>query len=300
MQPSVFLGLAELAPELEIRFGEPMKNHTSFRVGGPAAALLLPKSVSELRAAASFLRREGIKHYVMGNGTNLLFPDEGYDGAVVKTSGVSAAAREGETSLCAECGASMASVAVFARKLSLSGLEFAHGIPGSVGGGVFMNAGAYGGEMAEVVSSVAWLDKDGRERESAGAQLGFAYRRSNFTEADIILSARFKLTPGDGEAIAARMAELSEKRRASQPLDKPSAGSAFKRPKTGYAAALIDEAGLKGLSVGGAQVSEKHAGFIINAGGATAEDIIRLMDAVREAVFKASGVELEPEIRVVR
>ncbi len=300
MQPSVFLGLAELAPELEIRFGEPMKNHTSFRVGGPAAALLLPKSVSELRAAASFLRREGIKHYVMGNGTNLLFPDEGYDGAVVKTAGVSAAEREGETLICAECGASMASVAVLARRACLAGFEFAHGIPGSVGGGVFMNAGAYGGEMAEVVSSAVWLDKDGREHESAGAELGFAYRHSNFTEADLILSARIRLRPGDGEAIAARMAELSEKRRASQPLDKPSAGSAFKRPKTGYAAALIDEAGLKGFRVGGAQVSEKHAGFVINAGGATAEDIIRLMDEVRAVVLKNSGVELEPEIRIIR
>ena len=200
----------------------------------------------------------------------------------------------------AGAGATLAATAVFAAEHSLAGLEFAHGIPGSVGGGTAMNAGAYGGELKDVIESVEFIDSDGEIKTLSAAELDFGYRRSAFTGTDrLVTSALFALSGGDGEQIRARMRELIEKRRASQPLDMPSAGSTFKRPKTGYAAALIDEAGLKGLRVGGAMVSTKHAGFVVNAGGATYSDVIELMREVRRRVYEFSGVLLEPEVKII-
>lgn len=287
-------------PELELRENEPMDRHTSFHTGGPARVMLLPGSAEELEAAVRAVIGLGAKHFIMGNGSNLLFPDDGYDGIVIKTTGVQDTASVGGGVIRAGCGALLSRTAAFAQKGSLAGMEFAHGIPGSLGGAVIMNAGAYGGEMADIVRRVTYLDAYGERREAGRGELGFAYRKSRFEPGETVLFAELELAPGDGEAILRRMAELAGKRRASQPLDMPSAGSAFKRPEGAYAAALIDAAGLKGLRVGGAQVSEKHAGFIVNAGGAKSRDVLELMDRVREEVLRHSGVELEPEIRVVR
>lgn len=299
MEQSLINDLRARFPGVELLENEPMKNHISFRLGGPAALLLQPGTAEEAAALLRFLRERGVPLFVMGNGTNLLFPDEGYDGAVVRTARL-AAITEAEGVVTAGCGALLSRLAVFARERGLTGLEFAHGIPGSLGGAVVMNAGAYGGEIKDAVLETLYLTREGETRLCRGAEHDFGYRHSRFSEGELVLEARLRLTPGDPEAIGAKMAELAAKRRASQPLDLPSAGSAFKRPQTGYAAALIDQAGLKGLRVGGAQVSEKHAGFIVNAGGATCADVLRLMELVRERVLADSGVELEPEIRVVR
>ena len=299
MEQSLINDLRARFPGVELLENEPMKNHISFRLGGPAALLLQPGTAEEAAALLRFLRERGVPAFVMGNGTNLLFPDEGYDGAVVRTARL-AAMTEAAGVVTAGCGALLSRLAVFARDRGLTGLEFAHGIPGSLGGAVMMNAGAYGGEIKDVVFETLYLSRDGETRLCRGVEHDFGYRHSRFTEGELVLEARLRLTPGEPEAIGAKMAELAAKRRASQPLDLPSAGSAFKRPQTGYAAALIDQAGLKGLRVGGAQVSEKHAGFIVNAGGATCADVLRLMELVRERVLADSGVELEPEIRVVR
>ena len=300
MEQTLIREIKSRFPGVECLENEPMNQYTSFRVGGPAALLVQPAEPEEAAALLGFLRERGVRTFVMGNGTNLLFPDEGYDGAVLRTVKMAALRDLGEGRIAACGGALLSRTAVFARDLGLTGLEFAHGIPGSVGGAVVMNAGAYGGEMKDVVIETAYLDGAGNRRTARGAAHDFAYRHSRFGEGELVLETTLQLAPGREEEITGRMAELAAKRRASQPLDLPSAGSAFKRPQTGYAAALIDQAGLKGLRVGGAQVSEKHAGFIVNAGGATCADVLRLMDEVRSRVLAAHGVALEPEIRVVR
>ncbi len=298
VDPSLTQELRRAFPALELREGEPMRAHCSFRIGGPADLFAEPASVEELCALCTFLRDRGVAPAVIGNGTNLLVHDEGIRGVVIHLGDRLAAVRaEGDT-LIAEAGVTLAKLAVAARDRGLTGLEFAHGIPGSLGGAVLMNAGAYGGEIKDAVVSVRYLDARGAVCETREG--GFAYRRSRFTDTDdIVLGATVRLQPGDIADIRARMLELWEKRSASQPLDKPSAGSTFKRPQTGYAAAMIQEAGLKGLRVGGAQVSEKHAGFIINTGGATFSDVIALMETVTEAVYRRFGVTLEPEVRIL-
>ena len=230
----------------------------------------------------------------------MLFPDRGLDRLVVKTCRNVGALSVSGTRLTAECGATLASAASAARDAGLTGLEFAHGIPGSVGGGVVMNAGAYGGELKDVVAETEYLDENMEIHTLRGGEHRFSYRHSVLSErGGVALRCVFALTTGDRDAITARMRELMEKRRASQPLDMPSAGSTFKRPAGGFAAALIDEAGLKGCSVGGAQVSEKHAGFVVNTGGASCADVLRLMEHIQKTVLARSGVELEPEVRVI-
>ena len=293
--------LRQALPELEIRKNELMSAHCSFKIGGPARLMLLPASAGEAAAVLGLLRREGVRTLIMGNGTNLLVPDEGYDGAVVCMSRpCSDIELIGETKIRAGAGATLAATAVFAAEHSLTGLEFAHGIPGSVGGGAAMNAGAYGGEMRDVIESVEFVDLDGRIRTLGASELGMSYRHSVFSDTDkLITSVTFALTPGDAGAIRERMRELIEKRRASQPLDMPSAGSTFKRPANGYAAAMIDAAGLKGERVGGAMVSTKHAGFVINAGGASYEDVVALMREIRRRVYEREGVLLEPEVKLM-
>ena len=288
-------------PELELRQGEPMSCHTTFRVGGPAALMALPRNEEELLGAAQAARGGGIAPLLVGNGSNLLVDDQGVDAFVIKTApGVSRVEAAGNT-LCAGAGISLAQLAVQAAKWSLTGLEFAHGIPGSLGGAVVMNAGAYGGEMCQVIGQVRAMDAQGRVRELAGQDCAFSYRHSLFSRGDwLVLEAVVELAPGDPAVIRARMEELMARRKEKQPLEYPSAGSTFKRPQGHFAAALIEQCGLKGLRVGGAQVSEKHAGFIINTGGATCRDILTLMDQVRERVFRETGVELEPEVKYVR
>ncbi len=291
--------LRTLFPELELREREPLKNHTSFRIGGPADIMLLPKTAEELEAAYKAVLAMGAPHFVMGNGSNLLFADAGFRGIIIKTSGMNDISFAGDKLIRAGSGALLSQTAVFARRNSLTGMEFAHGIPGSLGGAVMMNAGAYGGEMKDIVRRTVYLDSAGERREAVGEEHEFSYRHSRFKAGEIVLYSELALQPGDESAIQDKMNELAARRRNSQPLDMPSAGSAFKRPADGFAAALIDEAGLKGLSVGGAQVSPKHAGFIVNTGGATCADVLALIDKVNTAVLAASGIELEPEIRIV-
>ena len=245
----------------------------------------------------------GARPFVLGNGTNVLFPDEGVDRLVINTREMNRVCRgENENEIIAECGASMANMAVFAQKEGLFGLEFAHGIPGSVGGGVTMNAGAYGGELAQVIESVTVLFPDEGVRTLNAGEMAFSYRHSLLTERPeaVVLRAAFRLQPGKPEEIRKKMDELMARRKASQPLEYPSAGSTFKRPEGYYAAALIDQCGLKGLTVGGAQVSEKHAGFVINRGSAACADVTALMAEIQRRVKAQTGVELEPEVRVIK
>ena len=281
-------------PELPLREEEPLRKYTSFHIGGPAKRLLLPRSAEELIALCRLLRQLGEKPLILGRGSNVLAPDEGIDGTVVVTAQAQAMRLQGDV-LEAECGALLGRLAAFAAEGNLAGLSFACGIPGAL----VMNAGAYGGEMAQVTEETEFLDENLNLCSFRGEEHGFSYRRSGFPAGSVILRARLKLAPGDGEALRSEMRSLLEKRSASQPLHLPSAGSAFKRPQGAFAAALIDQAGLKGLSVGGAQVSEKHAGFIVNTGDATAEDVKALLALVQEQVCRHSGYRLEPEIRIL-
>ncbi len=239
-------------------------------------------------------------YFILGNGSNLLVGDEGIDGAVISLRKKMSDIRCEGSELCAECGALLSRVATVAVENELCGFEFASGIPGSVGGAVYMNAGAYGSEMSEIIKSVDYVDKDGNIRTTDSADCGFGYRKSAFAErGDIILGCRLALSKGRAEEIRAKMNELTQRRVTKQPIDKPSAGSVFKRPEGHFAGGLIEQAGLKGFSVGGAQVSEKHAGFIINTGGATAADVIKLIHHIQKTVFDKFGVRLETEVKTV-
>lgn len=290
-----------LLPSIELRENEPMRAHCSFKIGGEARAMASPTSIEETKKLCGILRREGVIPLIIGNGTNLLVTDEPLRRFVIKMSdGMSTIENRGETGAYALCGASLAKLAVYCAHNSLTGLEFAHGIPGTIGGAVSMNAGAYGGEMKTVVRSVTFLDGNIKISEKKGDALDMSYRHSAFSDTDsVILGCEFFLDKGKEDTILERMRELSEKRRASQPLDKPSAGSTFKRPMTGFAASLIEEAGLKGFSIGDAQVSEKHAGFVINRGRASFEDVRKLMEYIKETVYKRTGIELEPEVKII-
>ena len=298
--------LRERHPLLELRVNEPMSRHTTFRIGGPAALMALPKNEEEVQLVLSVAALEfGVKPFFMGRGTNLLVSDAGAGLLVVKAyDGLNRLELlpqgewPGQQTILAGSGVSLARLAGFALEHGLTGLEFAHGIPGSLGGAVFMNAGAYGGEMKQVLSSVtAWLPGAGI-RQLSLEELDLGYRHSVFSGTrGAVLEAELLLEPGSPEAIQSRMADFDRRRREKQPLEYPSAGSTFKCPAGGFAAQMIDEAGLKGFTVGGAQVSEKHAGFVINRGGAACDDIVKLMAQVRERVFKGTGVTLEPEVR---
>lgn len=293
--------LQEVCPELELRENEPLSQHTSFRIGGPVSLMALPKTKKQaelvLRAAAEL----GIDPFFLGRGSNLLVADDGLEGFAVKYVSTTESLRiEGDGELVVGAGLSLAQLAVFAMERGLTGLEFAHGIPGSLGGAVFMNAGAYDGEMAQVVTEVCCLNKRGEEEVLSAEQLDFSYRHSIFSDGSrLIVSVRLRLREGRKEDIQAKMADFMERRRSKQPLEFPSAGSTFKRPTGYFAGALIEQAGLKGASIGGAQVSEKHAGFVINTGNATCEDVLRLMRSVRKIVQMDTGVLLEPEIRLI-
>lgn len=289
-----------LFPKISICFEEPLSKHTSFRIGGPAEAMAFPKNREEL---AELLNKSCLwdrKPVILGAGTNVLAPDEGMKGLIIclKDCLVGMERVDG-TSIRVMAGVTMARAAVFAASQGLSGLEFAHGIPGTIGGGVYMNAGAYGGELGSLCREVELMDREGKTHVLNHEQMDFSYRHSCLEETDwIVVSALLSLEPGKEETIRARMKELQAKRLASQPLNYPSAGSAFKRPQGGYAAALIDQAGLKGFRVGDAAISEKHGGFAVNLGKATAEDMKTLLKEVSEKVEAQSGIHLEPEIRV--
>ena len=290
-------------PGLELHENEPMSGHCSFRIGGPARALAAPQDVTGLTKLCYLLKKHELAPYILGNGTNILFPDEGLsDLLIISTEKLTKMFLLSEDTIYAEAGVSLSKLASFAHQNGLTGLEFASGIPGSVGGGLMMNAGAYGGELKDTVESVVihFLPEQALY-ELTNEQCAFGYRSSFFLKMPgcVILSGVFHLKKGDPDEIAEKMRELNARRREKQPLDLPSAGSAFKRPEGGFAAALIDEAGLKGCSVGGAQVSEKHAGFVVNTGGATSHDVYDLMMHIRRTVYEHSKVVLEPEMIIL-
>ena len=299
-----FAPLDQAAGRLGIRClrEEPMAPRTTFKVGGPADRLLFLETEGQLCGALEALEKAGLPWMVLGNGSNLLVSDLGIRGAVLCLSGdfkKIALLPDGHT-LHAGAGASLATACAFARDQGLSGLEFAWGIPGSVGGAAYMNAGAYGGECKDIAVRVGYISPQGQKGQAAGEGLAFGYRRSRFTGTqDVAAWVDLSLSPAPPEQIAARMEELMARRREKQPYDQPSAGSVFKRPKDGYAAALIDQCGLKGRRVGGAQVSEKHAGFIVNTGGATCQDVLGLIKVIQETVQSQTGTLLECEVRAV-
>lgn len=292
--------MTEALPGIELRFNEPMSGHTSFRIGGPVEVMAFPKNIEELSNILKMSALLDYKSVILGAGTNVLAPDEGLQGLVICLKDcLDGMQRLDDSTIRVAAGVTMTRAAVFAANLGLSGLEFAHGIPGTVGGGVYMNAGAYGGEICQVCKSVEVMDFDGIIRTFSNEEMKFSYRHSILEEqGGIVISADFVLEPKPVEEIRDKMKELMGKRSASQPLDKPSAGSAFKRPVGGYAAALIDQAGLKGYQVGGAAISTKHAGFAVNLGGATAEDVKALLTQVSDFVYEKSGIRLEPEVRI--
>lgn len=288
-------------PESRILENESMAKHISFRVGGCADYYVNCTDRKELSSLLSFLTEEGVPHMLIGNGSNLLFRDSGYRGVIIHLEGEFQDCEVQGDTVIAGSGKLLSSVSSLAAKSGLAGMEFASGIPGSIGGAIYMNAGAYGGEMKDIVTRVWLMSPDGKEETvRTVAEMEFAYRNSCLQRTgEIVTKVELKLQPEDAEAIQARIAELTEKRVQKQPVNFPSAGSTFKRPAEGYAAALIQESGLKGVSVGGAEVSEKHSGFIINKGGATATDVLQLMELVEKKVYEDSGIHLEPEVRII-
>ena len=302
------------AEGITYRENEPLAAHCTFKIGGPADVFAQPETEEQLCRTIALCREYGVKYYLLGNGSNILFEDAGYHGVVIDTTALKmgigilenvyhpgAAPGEVYDAVAAGAGLKLSALCAAALENGLTGLEFAYGIPGTVGGAVYMNAGAYGGEMKDVLDQVTYLTQDGQIVTEEAAKLDLAYRHSIFEEnGGCILSAQFHLKRGDPEAIRARMNELMAKRVEKQPLDKPSAGSTFKRPAGAFAAALIDQCGLRGYRHGGAAVSEKHCGFVVNMGGATCADVLALCDEVRAIVKEKTGYELEKEIRVVK
>ncbi len=284
-----------------VEFEAPMKKYTTFKCGGNASLLITPDSVGCLKCVVEYCRERNIEPLVIGNGSNLLVTDNGIDNVVIKIgSKMSIIELVDETTIFCQAGASLKSLCMFALENSLSGLEFAYGIPGTLGGAVYMNAGAYGGEMKDVLESVMCIDSNGEYLTFEKDKLDLGYRKSVFTENGYpILSATLKLKKADKKDIKAAMDDKLRRRKDKQPLEFPSAGSTFKRPEGYFAGALIENSGLKGYTVGGAQVSEKHAGFVINKGGATTNDVLTLIKDVQDKVYENFGVHLETEVKII-
>ena len=281
---------------------EPMKNHTSFKTGGNAKLFVMPKDDSEIKEILKLCKEEKVGYFVLGNGSNILVPDDGISDRVIIYLGENLSYIEdlGDGKLLVGAGTKLIQVCRFALKNSLSGLEFAYGIPGSVGGAAYMNAGAYGGEMKDVLVKANHLDSDGNEGSFEGESLDLSYRHSVYSgDNKIITSVVLQLQKGDAEEIEAKMKDFMGRRRDKQPLEYPSAGSVFKRPEGYFAGALIEQSGLKGKRIGGAMVSEKHAGFIINYENATTNDVLQLIEFCRKTVNEKFGVLLEAEIRTI-
>lgn len=288
----------DLLGEDRVFTDEPMKQHTTFKIGGPADYFLVPETGAEVGEIIKICKQTDTPYFILGNGSNLLVGDGGYRGAVIQIyRNMSAVTTEG-TTITAQAGALLSAVAAAAKNASLTGFEFAGGIPGTVGGAAVMNAGAYGGEMKDVLVEVTVMDAEGNIFTIPAEKLELGYRTSIIKKAGyIVLEAKIRLKEGDQEAIKERMKELTVQRTTKQPLEYPSAGSTFKRPEGYFAGKLVMDSGLRGYKVGGAQVSEKHCGFVINAGGATAKDVRTLMDNVRDIVYEKYGVTLEPEVK---
>lgn len=282
-----------------IKYNEPMKNHTSFKVGGPVDILLLPKTSKQISEAIKLCNSYGMNFYIMGNGSNLIVRDGGYRGVIIKLTSIDKVITDGEY-LKAEAGASLSTAAKVALEFSLTGFEFASGIPGTVGGAVTMNAGAYGPEIKDVIEYAILMDIEGNQFKLNKEELELSYRSSIVQKNNyIVLEAVFKLEKGIYDVIKSRMEELNRRRAEKQPLDYPSAGSTFKRPIGYFAGKLIEDAGLKGMRNGGASISEKHAGFVINGDNATASDVLGLISKVQKIIKEKNDVTLEPEVRII-
>lgn len=287
---------------IQLKEGELLSNHTTFRIGGVAKYFAVPKNEEEIMEAVDFAIVKDLPYYILGKGSNVLFPDEGYSGVVIEIgAGMEKVERIGDTGIRAQAGLSLSSLAAFAAREGLAGLEFAGGIPGTLGGAVTMNAGAYGGEIKDVIVSAKVMDEDGSVKVLSRDELELGYRTSIVQKNQlIVLEAEFSLKPGETEAIQNTMKELNAKRREKQPLEYPSAGSTFKRPEGYFAGKLIEDAGLRGYRVGDAQVSEKHCGFVVNRGKATCAEVLQLIEEVQKKVKEQFGVQLEPEVRIIR
>ncbi len=290
--------LLKIAPDA--LFDEPMKNHTTFRIGGSADALVSVKNAEEIGEIISYCREKDIPYMIMGNGSNMLVSDKGIRGVVIQiASGMNECKIEGEN-VYAQAGILMTALANRILEAELAGFEFASGIPGTLGGGIYMNAGAYGGELKDIITDVTYIDKNGKIKTSPNSELDFGYRHSIFESGEyVILSCNMKLKKGNTDDIKAQMRDYSNRRAEKQPLSMPSAGSTFKRPQGYFAGKLIQDSGLMGYSIGGAQVSEKHAGFVVNKGGAAAADVLALIEYVQKTVKEKFGVDLEPEVRLI-
>ena len=305
MQQQTIETLRQALQESALPFAqqEPLASHTTFQIGGPAVFWCTPKNADQLRRTLALCRANGVRTYLLGNGSNTLFADEGYDGAVIDLRGLNFGPTaepqpDGSTRLTASAGLTLGRLCAVAQQQGLAGLAFACGIPGTIGGAVYMNAGAYGGEMKDVLTEVTVMDEEGEIVTLPADKLELGYRTSIIKTAGyIVLEAKLQLKKGNPEVIRETMKDLTIRRTTKQPLEYPSAGSTFKRPEGYFAGKLIMDSGLAGYQVGGAQVSEKHCGFVINAGGATARDVRTLMDNVRDIVYKKYGVTLEPEVK---
>ena len=300
MNQEFWENLCAIAGSDNVLADEPMKNHTTFRIGGPADYFVKPHSKEEIAGVLRTCREYAIPYFILGNGSNLLVSDAGYIGVIVRVAKNLSQIRIQGDIVEAQAGAMLSAVAAKALEASLAGMECVSGIPGTIGGAVFMNAGAYGGEMRDIVESVHVLTKDGKIIRLSNEDCQFGYRMSRIQTEDMtVLDVSLKLEPGDPSAIREKMDDLRTRRAEKQPLEYGSAGSTFKRLEGHYAGALIDEAGMRGFTVGGAMVSEKHAGFVVNVSGATAEDVRGVIRGVQEAVMEKSGVKLEPEVRML-
>lgn len=298
MNKEIVTQFQEIAGTEQVLIQEPMKNHTTFRIGGPAACFVRPQDAGQVERILHICRENEVPWFILGNGSNLLVSDRGFDGVIIQIYRNMSRIQVSGHHMTVQAGALLSAVAKQALREGLSGLEFASGIPGTVGGAVVMNAGAYGGEMKDVVESVTVLDEERAVRKLAREELQMGYRTSLVKKKGYtVLEAVLKLNDGDPAAISARMEELKEQRVSKQPLEYPSAGSTFKRPEGYFAGKLIMDSGLRGFRVGGAQISEKHCGFVINTGDATAEDVVRLIRQVQDIVYEKFHVKLEPEVR---
>lgn len=300
MNSSLIEAMRQIVSADNLLINEPMSRHTTFRTGGPACLFLRPENQDQLKKVMDFVRRLGTDYFVLGNGSNLLVSDEGYDGVIISLSKFNKVELKGTNQIYVEAGAMNSTIASFARDNALTGFEFAAGIPGTIGGAMIMNAGAYGGEMAQVVTEVTVLSPEGEIMVLDNNTMEFGYRTSAIkNKGFIVLSVLLTLKRGKEEEITAQMKELAEKRRDKQPLEYPSAGSTFKRPEGYFAGKLIENAGLRGFSVGDAQVSEKHCGFVVNKGSATSTDIYNLIKEVQKVVYEKANVRLEPEVIIL-
>ena len=298
---NVYSGLEKILDKSNIKYNEPMKNHTTTKVGGPCDCLVEPTSIEEIQKVLKYAKENNIKYYVIGNGSNLLVKDEGIHALIVKLTNKFSNVEVNGDYIKAEAGCSVPKLAQIAKQNSLSGLEFVCGIPGSIGGGIRMNAGAYGGEMVNIVDKIGYLNEKSELTEISGNEAQFSYRHSMFVAHPeyIVVYAVFKLEKGDIEEICSKMEPNMNSRKEKQPIEYPNFGSVFKRPEGYFVGKLVDDCGLKGYSIGGAQVSTKHSGFIINTGNATCKDVLDLIDYVKNNVYEKFGVRLQEEVVIL-